>query len=629
MTMDVAPPVRFNSGALPQGKRSASVLFVMLVICVSIVAVIASKSEWALTRLHAQSDQQRPVTMTMDGDIAVYHTGMACVPSREHDPCESVAAFFYVPKGGTTTGGVAILIDEFSGDLSLSVNGQLLAATYNRSKVLRLLPQHPVKVDVPANVLQRGVNRIELRLRSGSILGGFLSRVVVGASGPITASYERSVFWLSTVPTLFGGALALIAAMTGYLGLRHRDRKFILCAIICTSFGISMINDIVPNEIYPSVMVGVRLLRMVAGAYTMAFIFSVSNLPYPVSLRALATFPVAFYSVFTLSTDRYEAGVATIIFWMLLIALMLHGVIILILTQIKSPKRPSPVLLVIGAFGLLSVCVNFAQSLGFSFDFSNVVRGFGPILFVLATGFYLIVDVSNKTAQIERANDVMSEEIRRVTTSLEEIHLSAERHRRSLLIQNERQRLMGDLHDGLAGNLITIQALASDSDAASVGQISSLARRALLDLRLVVESLDSFDGDLAAVLAAFRERIMPQYQQSVARIEWDISAAPIMGNLSPEISLGIFRILQEAIANSVRHGAARNIRVTARPLRGDPNRVLIFVTDDGTPALPVTPGFGMRNMLRRAASIDATVRFRFSRKGSTVLLCLGRNNPVV
>jgi two-component system sensor histidine kinase UhpB len=176
------------------------------------------------------------------------------------------------------------------------------------------------------------------------------------------------------------------------------------------------------------------------------------------------------------------------------------------------------------------------------------------------------------------------------------------------------------LHDGLAGNLISIKALAADTEEDSLPKINDLARLALLDLRLVVESLDSFDGDLAAVLAAFRERILPQYQQTEPQLTWDFSDAPHLEGLTPEINLGIFRILQEALANAFRHGNARHIRVTARSMRGAPDVALILVADDGKPDRTAAPGFGIRNMRRRAASIGAGMRIMFTERGTAVIL---------
>lgn len=244
------------------------------------------------------------------------------------------------------------------------------------------------------------------------------------------------------------------------------------------------------------------------------------------------------------------------------------------------------------------------------------------MMLVVSMSLYLVKQFSDKTIRIERTNDEMAEEIERVTRTLKENHLAAEENRRSLLIQRERQRLMGDLHDGLAGNLITIQALTSEKAPSSLPQINTLARQALLDLRLVVESLDTFEGDLAAALAAFRERIMPQYSQREPKIHWNLQDAPNLLHLTPETSLAIFRILQEAVNNAVRHGRARNVYVVARTKRGPKKHPLIMVIDDGKPNLPVFEGFGMRNMQRRARSIQADLQFHFGSRGTVVRLQL-------
>lgn len=608
-------------GAARQYARSLEALFVALVVAVSLLAVLAAKSDWVAAKLQARVEQG-PVALERDGQRLLVRPNLSCLPSRESDPCEVTAAFDYTDTHDPAQGRIAILVDQFSGDLMVRVNGVVEFATYDKGKMLRLLPQRPVLVELPGDVLTAGDNRIEVTLRSSSILGGYLSRLVVGPQSELAASFEAGLFWLFSVPTLFGGALLLIACITSYLALRHRDMKFLLCAVVSLSFSVSMLYDILPIETPDALLVGIRLLRMVAGAYTMAFIYRVSELEYPISMRALAAFPLAFFAVFMLSASRYEAGVATIVFWMLLIVLMLHGTIDLAMQLWRAPKKTSRVLFVMAVFGLIGVVTNFAQTLGYSFNTSNVLRGYGPIMFVTAISFYLVIDLSHKTLLVDRANDAMSAEIRRVTRTLQETYMQADAHRRTALLQAERQRLMGDLHDGLAGNLITIQALACDNDPASPAQIHTLARRALLDLRLVVESLDSFDGDLAAVLAAFRERIAPQYSQGQVLLDWDFADAPRIPDISPEISITIFRVLQEAVANAVRHGSARNIRIGARAMRGNPSVALIFVLDDGVPSVPVQPGFGMRNMKRRARAIGAQLWFRFTPRGTVVLLRL-------
>jgi signal transduction histidine kinase len=602
-------------------------IFVMFVAFTAVFSVVVAKSDRFTSLLyHGVNSTTVPISTDAYGAVTSYHTGASCVPSRFDEKCDATVHINYVFTGIELLDYAAILVDQFSGDLSIFLNGELKYATQSQSLMLRLLPQRPVMIEFPYDDLKLGANRVEIRVRSHAILGGFIGRISIGPGQLLNGIYERSLFLIYTVPTLFTGMLLLIGIITLYLGVRHSQSNFLLCALISVSFSVPMIYDILPFE-KPLILLGyIRLLRIIPGAYAMAFICRVWGLPYPISILALTTFPLALFATFSISSSRYESGVSIMIFWIFLIMVLIHGIIILVLQLRKSQKSISFVMLVLSALGLIGMCINFAQVTGISDDIANVLRIYTPVLFVIIISSYVIVDFSNKAIRIKLANLTMSEEIARVTRTLNEASLRAEADRRTLLIQSERQRLMGDLHDGLAGNLITIQALSDDTGSNAACQIHELARNALLDLRLVVESLDSFDGDLAAVVAAFQERIMPQYRQARAHFHWDFRDAPKFANLSPETNLGIFRILQEAIANAVRHGAASNIYIVARAMKGDPKTALIFVCDDGRPILPVAPGFGMRNMSRRALSIGGNLRFHFSQRGTTVLLRFGNGS---
>jgi signal transduction histidine kinase len=181
---------------------------------------------------------------------------------------------------------------------------------------------------------------------------------------------------------------------------------------------------------------------------------------------------------------------------------------------------------------------------------------------------------------------------------------------------------MGDLHDGVAGNLVTIQALTEVYDPKAKGEIRDLSRRALLDLRLVVDSLENFEGDLIAVLSALRERLAPWQSGTNLKIEWDWRNAPKLEKLRPELNLSIFRIVQESIANSMQHGDADRIHIIVRSAKARNFEAEIWILDNGKAGAKRPPGFGLQNMRRRAAMMDGKLMFRFTRAGSGVLLML-------
>jgi signal transduction histidine kinase len=99
--------------------------------------------------------------------------------------------------------------------------------------------------------------------------------------------------------------------------------------------------------------------------------------------------------------------------------------------------------------------------------------------------------------------------------------------------------------------------------------------------------------DLPAVLAKVREAGLP--------VEFEVSGAPSV--LAPGIELTAFRIIQEALTNTLRHSAATHARVT---IAYEPGYVTLSVTDSGPrraePPASSGTGFGLAGIAERVAS---------------------------
>jgi signal transduction histidine kinase len=81
----------------------------------------------------------------------------------------------------------------------------------------------------------------------------------------------------------------------------------------------------------------------------------------------------------------------------------------------------------------------------------------------------------------------------------------------------------------------------------------------------------------------------------------------------------LYRIAQEALANAMRHGRAKSVRITLTS-RGE--RIRLQVADDGTglpPDAVAAPGLGLKIMRYRARMVGGEVRFdRNGRRGTRV-----------
>src|SRR5690606_31618785 len=85
-------------------------------------------------------------------------------------------------------------------------------------------------------------------------------------------------------------------------------------------------------------------------------------------------------------------------------------------------------------------------------------------------------------------------------------------------LATERMRLMGDLHDGIAGQLVSIVSLSERGSGPVAEEVARASHGALTDLRLVVDSMEDFGDDLGMMLVAFRDRIEPQLRRSGLRL---------------------------------------------------------------------------------------------------------------
>ena len=207
----------------------------------------------------------------------------------------------------------------------------------------------------------------------------------------------------------------------------------------------------------------------------------------------------------------------------------------------------------------------------------------------------------------------------RVQQKAREIEAGYEQRRlfeRERTLSQERDRLMRDMHDGLGGQLI--QALAMSEKDNSDNELKESLERALVDLRLIVDSIAPANNDLISLLASFRHRSKRVWERSGVRLHWDMGDIPAT-SLWPEQTLNLLRILQEASTNALRHGEARNIAISTCLVD---DRIRIEIVDDGKGFDPdsVEKGFGLGNMRRRADDAGLNLSIESSDAGTRVAI---------
>ncbi|MFJ9692621.1 sensor histidine kinase [Kitasatospora sp. NPDC101183] len=182
-------------------------------------------------------------------------------------------------------------------------------------------------------------------------------------------------------------------------------------------------------------------------------------------------------------------------------------------------------------------------------------------------------------------------------------------------VTDERLRIARELHDVVAHHLtvITVRAEVARAVAATNPQeaehtlalVGTAGRTALTEMRRMLGVLRA-PGDGADLEAAPGLADLPALAHGAGpHVELSVDPDP---PLPPGVELAVYRIVQEALTNVVRHAGSANCRVNLS--RTGPGEVEIEVVNDAPPRLPPRRpggGHGLIGMRERAAMCGGTL----------------------
>jgi signal transduction histidine kinase len=172
----------------------------------------------------------------------------------------------------------------------------------------------------------------------------------------------------------------------------------------------------------------------------------------------------------------------------------------------------------------------------------------------------------------------------------------------------ERKRIAGELHDGIGQTLAIIRNRAllglrdgpiSGRAQRQVEEIAEVATGAIDEIRKVTHNLRPYQLDRLGLARAIEALV--EQAAAATGIEFDSAIDPLDGVFAPENEMNVYRIVQEAVGNLVRHAGATKARVEVRVR---PTEVEIVVEDDGRgfdlEALPADKrGMGLSGIAER------------------------------
>lgn len=218
--------------------------------------------------------------------------------------------------------------------------------------------------------------------------------------------------------------------------------------------------------------------------------------------------------------------------------------------------------------------------------------------------------VTRRAQEAREESQALNAELQAANRKLQEYALQVEQ----LAAAEERSRLARDLHDSVSQTIfsLTLTAQAArillDRDpgrvAGQLDHLQSLAKSALGEMRSLIQQLRPDPLMLDGLAACLRQHVRERKEQDGLEVDLTIQGER---RLPAAVEEGLFRVVQEALNNVVKHAGVNAASVT---LRLDQNPIELCIEDRGKGfnpqgKSPDTGHLGVAGMVERVRSLGA------------------------
>jgi len=540
--------------------------------------------------------------------------------AKQKHPEQSKVFNFVVLIESLGTERLALYIPYYQHHLTLFINGQSVDdlgffREYEGDNI-----RYSTYLLLQNSWFKKGENTIGVTVSVDNFFSGSLSNVYLGPAKVLTSRYQLQQFVTQDFKLLLFGAqfLFILTSIIRFYG-RPQDTSAMWLALFYTLscvIGINIFVDRLP--VITPLIPWMFLLLPIAVSCLLAFRQSFQNNP---PYKYMKSVVAAYISALLVCNVFFDVSLHDLLYFLSIpLACILISYVLFLYAKdiwITDNFCNAFMLTVTTLFLLVLFLIGFRKYLGIDFDIYFIIVF--KTLFLVGPALLMEQKQTNDAnlvdqAAVELANQLLALKTQELEASFVQQRGLAEKAARA----KERQRITADLHDGVAGHLTTMLALIEIGDATNEN-LNEIANTALTDLRMVIETLALPEGDLRAALAAFRERCVAPLHYLGVDIEWDLIGLPRIEHLNSEQLLSILRLVQEAITNAMKHGQAKRFDISG--WQSDTITGCISITNSGgLPLQDYTPGHGIKNMHKRAASIGGTLEIVKTDSGAIVIL---------
>ncbi len=285
--------------------------------------------------------------------------------------------------------------------------------------------------------------------------------------------------------------------------------------------------------------------------------------------------------------------------------------------------------ILVGAAAVVISLIKYGYLIYYKFNLANVSQ---MAFFLLVNVLILVIaGFAQHNREERQKKDVLYRELLDAHRQLKQYSDEVGR----LSVVEERNRIARDIHDTIGHNMtaLIMQLQMAEhlqrEDAARAAELLAsavtTAKDSLSGIREVVETLrgdettDPKDA-IRLLTVEFAGKTGAAIHLNITEDEEGVPVENPSGIRKPAADMALYRIVQEALTNAVRHGKATEISVDIKYL---PKEIRFRISDNGTGAAEIKEGFGLKGIRERAEAFGGKVTIRsgrgFSIEGVTYL----------
>lgn len=283
-----------------------------------------------------------------------------------------------------------------------------------------------------------------------------------------------------------------------------------------------------------------------------------------------------------------------------------HSLYILILFEaaLTLSRKNS---LIIGIVTVIASLIKYFILLYYNSNLSNV----SEMAFFTLISMFLLVIIS--FAQFFKEEKEKKEQL---YTELLKAHKRLKEYsedKKRLMLVKERNRIARDIHDTLGHNMtafimeleILSRVVDTDIDGAKklIENAKSSARDGLVKIREIVETLKPNEENTYDIQPI--KQLIDEFSSRTG-VEINLEVNGNVVKTTPMINLALYRIIQEALTNAVRHGKASKININIEYID---DRIDFSIDNNGTCDSIHNEGFGIKGMRERIEDVQGEIQF--------------------